>query len=69
MEGKAEVREIRYIHQGPPNGIGWQVIVTDILGDITILKESIYKEVAEEYATEYNKEVANEHRERGKKKR
>jgi 2-hydroxy-3-keto-5-methylthiopentenyl-1-phosphate phosphatase len=69
VEGKAEVREIRYIHQGPANGIGWQVIVTDTLGDVTILKESIYKEIAEEYATEYNKELANEHRKRTTKKR
>ena len=61
MERKAEVREIRYIHQGSPNGIGWQVIVYDPRGDVRILKESIFKEEALDYATEYNKELSNEH--------
>tara|TARA_R110002049_G_scaffold152064_1_gene315909 strand:+ start:692 stop:958 length:267 start_codon:yes stop_codon:yes gene_type:complete len=69
MERKAEVREIRYIHQGSTNGIGYQVIIICPNGDVHILKESVYKEEAEVYASEYNKELANEHRKRTTKKR
>ena len=69
MERKAEVREIRYIHQGSTNGIGYQVIIIRPSGDVHILKESIYKEEAEVYASEYNKELDDEHRKRTTKKR
>ena len=76
MERKAEVREIRYIHQGSTNGIGYQVTIicpfdchTCDSGDVHILKESVYKKEAEVYASEYNKELANEHRKRTTKKR
>ena len=69
MEGKAEVREIRYIHQGSTNGIGYQVIIICPSGDVHILKESVYKEEAEMYASEYNKELTNGHRKRTTKKR
>ena len=68
MERKAEVREIRYIHQGSTNGIGYQVIIICPSGDVHILKESVYKKEAEVYASEYNKELANEHRKRTTKK-
>ena len=47
-------REIRYIHQGPPSGIGWQAYTYTKDGDIKILKESIDKKVIEEYITNYN---------------
>ena len=50
----AYVREIRYIHQGSTNGIGWQAYIYTKDGDIKILKESIDKKVIIEYTTNYN---------------
>jgi uncharacterized protein (DUF486 family) len=61
MEGKAKGREIRYIHQGPPNGIGYQAYVYTKDGNVKVLKESIDKSVIEEYVTQYNKELSDEY--------
>ena len=54
MSEKIEIREIRYIHQGPANGIGYQAYTFTKDGDIKILKESIDKKVIMEYIIEYN---------------
>ena len=54
MPKKIKIREIRYIHQGPANGIGWQAYIYTKDGDIKILKESIDKKVIIEYITNYN---------------
>ena len=54
MSEKIEIREIRYIHQGPANGIGYQAYTFTKDGDIKILKESIDKKVIIEYIIEYN---------------
>jgi hypothetical protein len=54
MSEKIKIREIRYIHQGPANGIGWQAYIYTKDGDIKILKESIDKKVIIEYITNYN---------------
>ena len=50
----AYVREIRYIHQGSTNGIGWQAYIYTKDGDIKILKESIDKQVIIEYINNYD---------------
>ena len=39
----ANIRNIRYIHQGPDNGIGWQVYINDLNDKPFILKEFIMK--------------------------
>ena len=54
MSEKIEIREIRYIHQGQANGIGYQAYTFTKDGDIKILKESIDKKVIMEYIIEYN---------------
>ena len=54
MSEKIKIREIRYIHQGSTNGIGWQAYIYTKDGDIKILKESIDKKVIIEYTTNYN---------------
>ena len=54
MSEKIKIREIRYIHQGSTNGIGWQAYIYTKDGDIKILKESIDKKVIMEYIIEYN---------------
>ena len=54
MSEKIEIREIRYIHQGPANGIGYQAYTFTKNGDIKILKESIDKKVIIEYISKYN---------------
>ena len=54
MSEKIKIREIRYIHQGSTNGIGWQAYIYTKDGDIKILKESIDKKVIIEYITNYD---------------
>ena len=53
--GLSFVREIRYIHQGPSNGIGYQVINPH--GHI--VHETPDKEEAERYLMEYDHEAMN----------
>ena len=43
MSEKIEIREIRYIHQGPANGIGYQAYTFTKDGDIKILKNLLTK--------------------------
>ena len=54
MPKKIKIREIRYILQGPANGIGWQAYIYTKDGDIKILKESIDKQVIIEYINNYD---------------
>ena len=54
MSEKIKIREIRYIHQGPPSGIGWQAYIYTKDGDIKILKESIDKNEIIEYINNYD---------------
>ena len=53
--GLSFIREIRYIHQGPSNGIGYQVINPH--GHI--VHETPDKEEAERYLMEYDHEAMN----------
>ena len=53
--GLSFIREIRYIHQGPSNGIGYQVINPH--GHI--VHETVDKEEAERYLMEYDHEAMN----------
>ena len=53
--GCSYVREIRYIHQGPSNGIGYQVINPH--GHV--VHETPDKEEAERYLMEYDHEAMN----------
>ena len=50
----AYIRMIRYIHQGPANGIGWQVYVNDLLGNPLILREFINEGEAITYCKKFN---------------
>jgi len=50
----AHIRMIRYIHQGPANGIGWQVYVNDLLGNSLILREFINEGEAITYWKKFN---------------
>ena len=45
MPKKIKIREIRYIHQGPANGIGWQAYIYTKDGDIKILKDISNKDI------------------------
>ena len=53
--GLSFIRELRYIHQGPSNGIGYQVINPH--GHI--VHETPDKEEAERYLMEYDHEAMN----------
>ena len=53
--GLSFIREIRYIHQGPSNGIGYQVINPH--GHI--VHDTPDKEEAERYIMEYDHEAMN----------
>ena len=50
-----KMREIRYLHQGPPNMTGYQAYTHTKDGEIKVLKESIDKRVIEEYISQHNK--------------
>ena len=50
----AYIRMIRYIYQGPANGIGWQVYVNDLLGNPLILREFINEGEAIIYWKKFN---------------
>ena len=55
----AHIRTIRYIHQGPANGIGWQVYVNDLLGNPLILREFINEGEAITYWKKFNNATGN----------
>ena len=51
---QAYIRQIRYIHQVPTNGIGWQVYINDLAGSPLVLKEFIEEDQALTYLTNFN---------------
>lgn len=53
--GLSFIREIRYIHQGPANGVGYQII--DPHG--RVVYETPDKDAAESYLMEYDHEAMN----------
>ena len=54
-DGWAEVREIRYIHQGPTSGVGWQVIINHFEGEPEIWSHEFFdKESAQAEADKWN---------------
>jgi hypothetical protein len=55
----AHIRTIRYIHQGPISGVGWQVYINDVAGDPFVLKEFINEEQAHKFLTELNNAIGN----------
>ncbi len=55
----AYIRMIRYIHQGPANGIGWQVYVNDLLGNPLVLREFINESEAITYWKKFNNATGN----------
>ena len=55
----AHIRMIRYIHQGPANGIGWQVYVNDLLGNPLVLREFINESEAITYWKKFNNATGN----------
>ena len=52
---QAYIRQIRYIHQGPTNGIGWQVYINDLAGSPLVLKEFIEEDQALMYLNNFRK--------------
>jgi hypothetical protein len=50
----ANIRNIRYIHQGPANGIGWQVYINDLNDKPFILKEFINEDQALTFLNNFN---------------
>lgn len=53
--GLSFIREIRYIHQGPASGVGYQII--DPHGNVVY--ETPDKDAAESYLMEYDHEAMN----------
>ncbi len=51
------VREIRYIHQGSTNGRGYQVVWPDTEGELMIVRETVDRESAEEFALAIRKRL------------
>lgn len=61
-DGLAEVIPIRYIHQGPPSGKGWLVVINHYEGEPEVWDEYIDEQKAIAEAEKWNSGLLGEKR-------